>query len=256
MADTKEADSKHKVLRKKGLHGWKAALAVFGCGTMAAFLVFGVIAGVASLFFSSVREGFSGAASDGAPQVIQTGVPFEQLEPGEMDICVQDIQYVYTPGSSSYASENYEDPALDGNTEDRVISDTCSWEIYPDGDGIFDPWFFEYSYEAVVSTPDGRDRVDVASEGYDAHISEIPGRIPELISSGDASYSERSYYFYGKDGEGNFLYYLVGQTKSTVYVIHYESSTENVDITWEWFHGEAGDVASYVEPGLGVVIPD
>lgn len=239
--------------RKQGLHGWKAAGAVFGCGSLAAFGVFGVLVGVASLFFSTVSEGISGSPEAG---INQTGEPIENLEPGEMDLCVQDVQYTHGQYEHGYSSGNYLDPAFDGNKEDRTVSDECSWEITPKGESYVDPWFFSYSYQAVVATSNSEDPYDVASAYFEEFVTDFPVRGYELISSGEADLSERSYFYYGKGSDGGYVYYIAGQTRSTVYVIHFSSPVYNGKITETRFLNEARHVASYVEPGLAVLIPE
>ncbi|GAB2498799.1 hypothetical protein [Nocardiopsis aegyptia] len=249
MADEKVA------ARKKGLHGWRAAVAVFGCGSLAAFGVFGVIVLVLNVVLSTAATGVPGAEREATVQ--QTGEPIAHLEPGEMDLCVQDVQHTYDQYDPHYQSDNYEDPALQGNEEDRTVSDHCSWEITPRGDsGGLEPWVLTYAYEAVISTTGSDSPQEVASSRYSELVAGHESNELDLLASGDADLSDRSFFHYGTDPEGAYVYYLTGQTKSTVYVIKFESPAVNGEVPVRRFRNEADHVASFVEPGLGVLVPD
>lgn len=257
MADTKEADPKFKGSAKKGLHGWKAVLAVFGCGTLAAFGVFGIIVGVLSLFLGAFSSGVSSSASGGNAPVEQTGKPIIHLEPGELNLCEQDIQYSHGQSDPRYVSENFDDPALRGNEEDRVISDQCEWEISPVGDNFLEhSWYFSYSYDAVVSNSGEKSQKEVASDRYEENVEDLAGEVENLLESGDSDLGERSYFYYGTSSSGDYLYYLVGQTRSTVYVIHFESPVENGEVDSPWFKNEARAVANKAEASLKVLVPE
>ncbi|MCY9787741.1 hypothetical protein KIK06_28070 [Nocardiopsis sp. EMB25] len=250
MADTKEP------VRKKGLHGWRAAVAVFGCGTVAAFGVFGALVGVASLFLSGVANGVGG--NDNQPRVAMTGEPIAELDPGALDLCAQDVQYAYGQPDSNYSSGNYEDPALGGNVEDRTVRDECEWEIYPQGSvpGQIEPWRFSYTYEAVISTSDGIGPDEVASNRFDELVSDLSQRDYEILESGEANLSERSYYYYSVAPSGGYAYYLVGQTRSTVYAMTFEAPAVNGEVSSARFANEADHVASFVEHSLNAWVPE
>ncbi|GHC93210.1 hypothetical protein GCM10007079_42380 [Nocardiopsis terrae] len=256
MADTREADPERRAPAKKGLHGWKAAGAVFGCGTLAAFGVFGAIVGILSLFLNTLSSGVGSSASGGDVSVEQTGEPIVELEPGELNLCEQDVQYSHDQADPGYVSENFDDPALDGNEDDRVVSDQCDWEITPKGDNLFDPWYFLYSYEAVVSSSGGASQEEVASLRYDELVGELAGEVNDLRESGEVGLGDRSYFHYGMSGSEDYVYYLIGQTRSTVYVIHFEAPSENGEVDSTWFTNEARVVAAKVEPALQVLVPE
>ncbi|WP_155988835.1 hypothetical protein [Nocardiopsis sp. CNT312] len=251
MADVKEPPQK-----KQGLHGWKAAGAVFGCGTLAAFGTFGVLLGVANMVLSSLSSGIDGSSNH--PQAVLTGDPIPDLDPGEMNLCVQDVQHAYPPVDSDYYSGNYEDPALDGNWEDRTVRDRCVWEIMPTGSapGQFEPWEFSYSYESVIDSPGELDPDHLARERFDELVEELSSSRGEVIDSGEGSLSERSHFFYEKSPSGGYAYFLVGKTRSTVYVMSFFSPASNGEITKERFSGEARHVASYFETSLQVLVPE
>ncbi|MEU2943435.1 hypothetical protein ABZ620_20900 [Nocardiopsis alba] len=252
---TSREETKREKSAKRGLHGWKAALAVFGCGTLAAFGVFGVIVAVLSFFFGALSSGLntpSGAVGD--PGQAQ-GEPIEYLEPGELNLCEQDVQYSHGQSDPGYVSENYEDPALVGEFEERVVSDTCSWDIFPAGSSIVEAWDFSYSYEAVVSSVDGESG-EIASRRFEELVSD-PRVDGDILSEGDFSgVSSRSYYYYSKNSEGGYEYRLFGQTRGTVYVIKFISPEVNGVISEAHFGNEARSVAAMVEPALKVLVPD
>lgn len=241
--------------KKQGLHGWKAALAVFGCGTLAAFGVFGVLVGIASLLLDSVANGVD--SSNEVPLVAEPGEPIADLDPGELNLCKDDVQYAYNMADSNYESGNYEDPALSGEGGDRIVSDECVWEIMPQGAGgsALEDWRLTYSYEAIVSLADGSSRDEVASGKFDRLVDEVSAA-EGVISTGEVNQSDRSFYAYGKTENGEYFYYLVGQTRSTVYTIHYVSPAGNGEVSQNRFEREATHVASLVEPGLQILIPE
>src|SRR5699024_7871082 len=163
VAKTEEKPKKKPARPKKGLHGWKAALTVFGCGTLAAFGVFGVLIGAINLFFSGIS---SESEKPDVPQVPQNASPIAELAPGELDLCGRHVMGAYMLPDLDYESGNYSDPALDGEYEDRVVSDICSWEVQPQS-GFLEPVHFTYSYESFISRPGGEGTEDAASSRYD-----------------------------------------------------------------------------------------
>src|SRR5699024_3230464 len=97
VAKTEEKPKKKKPARpKKGLHGWKAALTVFGCGTLAAFGVFGILVGVASMFFgfSSGQESMTSPEEDPIAGIGQTAIPRDSTGTGDIDLCGKTIHQV------------------------------------------------------------------------------------------------------------------------------------------------------------------
>ncbi|USY21305.1 hypothetical protein NE857_06705 [Nocardiopsis exhalans] len=222
--DTKEADSKRKEPAKKGLHGWKAALAVFGCGTLAAFSVFGVIVGVLSLFISTASSGIPGADQQERP-VEMIGEPQASIEPGDLDLCSRNlvsasqVQLERTDSGDSYSDSVNED--------ERRIKDSCEWLMVSDYSGA-ERWNLTYSYEAVIKTPGG-DRVNVASQEFDAASGELGSDFVRIEDQGEAGFAERSNFVYGEIEPGVSGYVLLAQTRSAVYEIQMKANSDSLE---------------------------
>ncbi|MDA0567292.1 hypothetical protein LG943_23660 [Streptomonospora sp. S1-112] len=136
---------------KQGVHGWRAFLLMFGCGTTAAVLVMAVIVGGLRLVASTVG---SAAAPEG-PQSIPTREPRESMSPGLLDLCAVLEQDVLTTdlyprrqddGGTPPDSATME-PAPDPDF--RTVEDECSWLVSPDG---LTDWRLELSYTAYVES--------------------------------------------------------------------------------------------------------
>ncbi|GAA1080326.1 hypothetical protein [Nocardiopsis metallicus] len=237
MADTKEANSKRKEPAKKGLHGWKAALAVFGCGTLAAFGVFGVIVGVLSLVLSTASSGLS-AGSDPVPVADQSIKQREEFRDDKFDLChstlrtISGISLIYDHGAGEY-----EDTSVDGGnpaSNDLVRSDRCSGEVSAVDEGLV-PWDFDFSYRAIIFSPDG-DRDELASGDLTELRSEIEGSDLVITESGVGDLGDESYYYYGALTDNQeATYALVVKQRSATYTVRMTSPD---DVPPETFAGE------------------
>ena len=88
MTETDEKPEEKKPA-KKGLHGWKAALAVFGCGSLAAFGIFGVLMFIATTFMNTLASGV-----DSEMAIWQSRINLDHLEVNSVltrSICVATI---------------------------------------------------------------------------------------------------------------------------------------------------------------------
>lgn len=223
MSDTTaEEKSKPREPAKKGLHGWKAALAVFGCGTLAAFGVFGVIVGVLSMFINAASSGIQDSGTQNNP--LQTpGEPQASIEPGDLDLCSRNL-----PSSTQLSlvrvgsEENYED-VDDG--EGRRVTDRCEWEVRADY-STTESWSLIYTYEAVISSP-GEGRLAAATAEYDEAIAGLGEEFEWIESQGEAEFADRSYYVYGETSSGMSGYTLLAQTRSAVYEIKLEGKSDS-----------------------------
>ncbi|MEU0489019.1 hypothetical protein ABZ249_07305 [Nocardiopsis sp. NPDC006139] len=209
--------------KKQGLHGWKAALAVFGCGTLAAFGVFGVLVGIAGAFLDLTSSGIGSEPGDASTSAELIGEPQASIEPGDIDLCSKNLE---ASSNLSLAridgGGNYEDTA---GADEWRISDLCQWELVPDYT-VARPWELEYSYEAIVSAT-GESRVDVASEAYDARVEEISAGFQSVASEGPGDLADRSYFVYGEISPGVTGYTFLAQTRSAVYEIKIEAESES-----------------------------
>ena len=225
MSDTKtEEEPKRKEPEKKGLHGWKAATAVFGCGTLAAFGLFGVIVGVLSMVLSTASSGIQSSNSESNP-VPTPGEPQASIEPGDLDLCSRNLPSAPQVSLMRVGAEdNYEDSTDD---ENRIVSDSCDWELRADY-GTVNPWNLSYSYRAVISSAQG-DRQSDASVEYDAVIDELGEDFDSVVSEGDAGFADRSYYVYGESSPGVSGYTLLAQTRSAIYEIKLEGESDSIE---------------------------
>src|SRR5699024_9073128 len=149
VAKTEENSKKKPARPKKGLHGWKAALAVFGCGTLAAFGVFGVIIGLLGTLLKATSSGIEAKedVSQSVPEMV--GDPQESIDPGDLDMCNRNLETASNVQLTRVdKGDNYEDTY---ESDDRIVSDSCSWELTSEFDGT-NNWDFTYTYDAYIET--------------------------------------------------------------------------------------------------------
>lgn len=240
--------------RKQGLHGWKAAGAVFGCGTLAAFGVFGSLVGLAGLFFD-----FTATGADGQPGTAETsadliGEPQATIEPGDLDLCSRNLSSSSKLSLTRVdADDNYTDTV---DAEERHISDRCEWELIPDYESAQN-WMMDYRYDAVVSSPDG-ERTDVASVEFDEWFNEIESEFVEVQSEGEGDLADRSYFAYGEISPDVTGYILLAQTRSAVYEIRIEAPSDSSSgelVPENAMYHEASKVLSVSEVEFKIWIP-
>ncbi|MDA2803226.1 hypothetical protein [Nocardiopsis suaedae] len=243
---------------KKGLHGWKAFLVVFVSGTLAAFLVMGVIVGTLRLFVSTVTGGEEeeppsaggGAVSD------QTGEPIDELEAGELDLCAKSI-----PTISSLSVErtdnddDFEDTAESGEEGNRVVSDDCQWVLNPDFDSI-ERWDFSFSYNAIINASGEESPEDSASSDLQQRRGELEAGIQDVEVAEAGDYSDESYYVYGSPGDGETAYRVLVRTRGAVYEIQLTAKNGGEDLVpRQAFEHEVDKVVNRLDIDLGLWIP-
>ncbi|MGW8528558.1 hypothetical protein [Nocardiopsis sp. NPDC055824] len=239
---------------KQGLHGWRAAAAVFGCGSLAAFGVFGVLIGLFSMFFNFTSAGIQGTSETSNPSAEHVGEPQASIEPGDLDLCGRNLD------SSSQLSlmrtgseENYADTVAAG---ERRISDHCEWEMIPDYNSTQN-WSLGYSYDAVIDSSDGL-RVDVASTEFDGRVDVLGDDFLSIESQGEADLADRSYFVYGEIATGVTGYVLLAQTRSAVYEIRIEAegdAASGVLVPENAMYREASKLVSVSDVEFKVWIP-
>lgn len=204
---------------KQGLHGWKAAVAVFGCGSLAAFGVFGVVVGLLSMLISSASSGIS-SPEERIPPSAQSAQPREELEPGALDLCsgylpeVSDVD-IETTIESSHTDEAQE-PGFDPRGS-RAVEGRCAFEVTPQY-GTSSMWRLDFDFQAVIHDPD-RDRDQVAAEVFEEKLAESSALLASVEGESDHSWADSSRSFYGESPGGVARYVVVSQTRSAVYTV-------------------------------------
>ncbi|MEV2276379.1 hypothetical protein AB0I72_12390 [Nocardiopsis sp. NPDC049922] len=250
MADTKEP------VRKKGLHGWRAAAAVFGCGTVAAFGVFGAVIGIAGVFldFTSAEE--EPSADPQVPMVQQTIRPRESTGTGAIDLCgrtipnVNEVQAIRNDSGDAYV-----DPG-EGEIP-RSVTDECQWRVTPSEKPSV-TLVMDFSYESFVADENGEPAGYLADDDFEARVAEIDDLSIDVASSGDAGVTDESYYAHGIAENGTTVYAIVLRTGDTVYEMRFASTVgdaSNEPLSPSVFEYERDWMLSYIEVRLGIVGP-
>jgi hypothetical protein len=243
---------------KQGLHGWKAAAAVFGCGTLAAFGVFGVLVGVASLFFNTVSSGITTETDPSAQGVVpeQTIKPRDSMPTGSLDLCGGTIPQVNEVSATrTDAGGNYSDPG-EGKTP-RTVVDECTWNVIPAGDRS-SVWTLDFSYESFVADEEGNEASTQADARFEESVSFLGGLALGSRSEGSADIADRSHYVHGLTEEGATVYAMVVRSGDTVYEMNFEtdrgfSSGELTPVSL--FEHERDALVEYIEVRLGILGP-
>ncbi|CAL9442688.1 hypothetical protein SUDANB121_02294 [Nocardiopsis dassonvillei] len=245
--------------RKQGLHGWKAALAVFGCGTLAAFGVFGLVLAVFGTFLSTLSSGFGGS-SEGAGSVPAVGAqpsePREDFRAEDFDVCeivdsITAIQLTFAEESEGPVDESLAGGSPAGN--DLVRSGSCSGSVTPAGSGYpSGPWDVDFSYRAVIYSPeDNRDQL--AGEYLQEVASEISISGIAVTESGPYDLLDEAQYFYGVPGSGAGSYYaVVARKRSAVILVEFSSADQ---VTAAAFSNEVKKLQVRLDNDLRDLIP-
>lgn len=255
MADTKEADPKRKEPAKKGLHGWKAAAAIFGAGTIVAFVMFGVIVGVLSLVLSTVSTGFS-VGNDPVPVADQSVKPREEFLDDKFDLCgrtlpsIRELNLNYDP-----VMGGYEDSSIDGGDPADgylVRSDQCGGQVSPMGSYVV-PWEFDFSYRAIIFSPED-DRDEIAADDLAELRSEVEMSDLVVTDSGAGDLGDESHYYYGSLADNEeATYVMLVRHRSATYTVRV-SSTD--DVSLQAFAGEVRKFDPQLRITLGNRIPE
>ncbi|MFE3460451.1 hypothetical protein ACFXKD_23140 [Nocardiopsis aegyptia] len=222
MADEKVA------ARKKGLHGWRAAVAVFGCGSLAAFGVFGAVLMVLSLVLNTAASGVQD--SENPVAIDPTGQPREELPPGGLDLCADYIPEISAVQIRETLSSEHSDDALDselGGGERRSVSGRCRFEVEPSF-GTTSLWYFDFEFSVIVRDPDG-DRDEMAVEEFQDHVEEIDELFSSIEASGEQNWADSANSFYGSSNESVSQYVVVARTRSAVYTVKFSGDPASVD---------------------------
>ncbi|MBB6120260.1 hypothetical protein [Nocardiopsis algeriensis] len=228
MADDKAETKQKQRPKKQGLHGWKAAAAVFGCGTLAAFGVFGVIVMIAGLLVNTTSSGVDSPEYHAG--VEQSGKPRESLEPGGLNLCDDYLTEISDINISEVASSSHSDDALESGYEAgdaRMVSGACSFLVTPMY-GVTSEWVLDFDYRAVIHSPDG-DRDQSAQDIFSEVSSSAEDGFSSVESKGQRKWADSAHYFYGVAQGSVSRYMVVAQTRSAVYSVSFSGSSEDVE---------------------------
>ncbi|MFD6098597.1 hypothetical protein ACFVWN_05000 [Nocardiopsis flavescens] len=247
---------------KQGLHGWKAALAVFGCGTLAAFGVFGVLALIVGLFFRTTSTGVAENA-DQVAGVEQTGTPREELSPGDLNVCgnylpeISDVMIKET--ISSVDRDNAQEDGFQAGGR-REISGECSFSIQPSYgvNSTSSRWTMDFSYHVIAFDPEG-DRDEQAVRSFEEAASEAGLEGAGSLEVDDHSWAEVSRSFYGENESGENRYVVVSRTRSAVYTFSFSGDRSDVNagvVPKNDFQRQAADVVQRMDNRFFLLIPE
>ncbi|WP_306366641.1 hypothetical protein [Nocardiopsis sp. CC223A] len=248
--------------KKQGLHGWKAAIAVFGCGSLAAFGVFGVLALIAGSFLRATSAGVTEEEGQVAG-VEQTGAPRDELPPGDLNVCenyfplISDVTIEET-----LSSVDMDDAQAEGFQlgDRREVAGECSFVISPSY-GINSEsarWDMNFSYQAIVFDPNV-DRDEQAAQIFVSEVSEA-----ERVNSGssevdDPSWAEESRAFYGVGEAGESRYLVILRTRSAVYTFDFAGDVSDANsgvVPKNDFTRQAEDVVERLHNRFFLLIPE
>ncbi|MEU0239861.1 hypothetical protein ABZ234_19425 [Nocardiopsis sp. NPDC006198] len=242
---------------KQGLHGWRAAAAVFGCGSLAAFGVFGVVVALLSTFLSTVSSGIGGPEQSDAEigaGAAQTTSPRDEFESDKFDLCrislptISGVGLILEDGMDAPV-----DTAVDGGNPrdgDLVRSGECSGVLNPAA-STSTPWEFNFSYRAIIFAPEGS-RDEMADAEVDAWRSGAEESVGNFQEGGDLNILDRSYYVYGASVGGGAEYVAVARKRSAVLEFSMSSADENTPAE---FSHEVEKFESHLDIALQNLIP-
>ncbi|QUX28472.1 hypothetical protein KGD83_25100 [Nocardiopsis akebiae] len=242
---------------KQGLHGWKAAAAVFGCGTLAAFGVFGVLVTIAGLLLNTASTGVEDPEYSAG--VEQTGEPREELEPGGLNICDDYLPRISDIDIAESISSEHSDDALDsdlGASDGRVVSGRCSFLVNPMY-GNSTSWSFDFDYHVIVRDPSG-DRDHLASDLLAQRVADAKGYFASVDSASEHPWSDISHSLYGMTSASVSRYVVVSQTRSAVYSVSFTGDKNSVEggvVPEADFERQARDLVERLQGRLFLVIP-
>ncbi|NKY99937.1 hypothetical protein [Nocardiopsis alborubida] len=243
--------------RKQGLHGWKAAGAVFGCGTLAAFGVFGVVIALLGSFLTTLSSGFGdteqpqGAAEAGAAE---TTSPRDEFVADKFDLCRISLPSI--SGVSLNLDEDSEGPvdtAIEGgdSTEDNLVrSDECAGVVHPTV-AATTPWEFQFSYRAIIFSPDGG-RDQLSQSDLEEWRDEAQASLSGFQEGEELDFLDQAYYVYGSTPGGGSEYIAVARKRSAVLQFSMVSEDDN---TPAHFENEVAKFEAHLDLALQNLIP-
>ncbi|MEU2971171.1 hypothetical protein [Nocardiopsis alba] len=256
---TTREETKREKPAKRGLHGWKAALAVFGCGTLAAFAVFGVIVGLLSMLVNAASTGLTSKPDDQTIAGAPPAQPREELDPGGMDLCEDYLPKISDIKIEETIQSSHSDDALEGSydpSSQRVVSGQCSFSVSPQY-GVTSLWYFDFSFDAVIYDPSS-DRDQVASEEFASKVSSASEYFEEVEDQSVHEWAGEARSFYGVDRSGNSSYLVVAMTRSATYQVAFKGDSDGVEsgeVPELDFERQARDLVKRLDSRIFRVIP-
>ncbi|MEU1898837.1 hypothetical protein ABZ512_10680 [Nocardiopsis dassonvillei] len=210
---------------KQGLHGWKAAAAVLGCGSAAAFGLFGVVLVVLSFIANTLSSGV-GPSEETPAAAAPPPSPRQSFDFDKFDLCNDTLTSIRSLNLTLEESgEGPVDTAIEGgewNDDNLVRADSCRGTLIPDSSYV-EPWEIDFSYRAIIFAPKGeRDELaqsDLVEWKEDAEDSDLA-----ISESGSVDFSDESYFVYAnpEDGLGS-SYSLVARKRSGIFRVDLSS---------------------------------
>ncbi|MEE2037828.1 hypothetical protein Q8791_11420 [Nocardiopsis sp. CT-R113] len=241
--------------RKQGLHGWRAAVAVFGCGSLAGLAVFGLVVAIFGTFLSALSSGFETEAPPGGGAVAaRPSAPRDEFREEDFDLCeiidsISSIQLSLTSGS-----ESPRDESIGGGppgSDDLVRSGSCGGIVRPEATYVV-PWEFDFTYRAVIYSPED-DRDELAEVDLQDWLADAEGAEFAVEESGRFDMVDEAYYFYGvpESGMGN-AFSVLGRKRSGIFMINL---TAEDGASVAEFSYEIMKLDSRLDNDLGSMIP-
>ncbi|WP_148046379.1 hypothetical protein [Halostreptopolyspora alba] len=235
--------------KKEGIHGWRAFLLMFGCGTLAALLVFGSIVGVGKIIGSSFAS--SSSSGDDASGVESSREPRESVPPELLDLCeLIELENLMGAAQGNRVDEkdDYVDSVTEGSGGPRTVSDSCDWEVVGNEGRN---WSFGITYVAHMEGDDGKSIPELANNSFDEFVGNVNDE--QVDSEGKVEGMEgRSRYFYESYDNQEDVYSFIRLSGSGVYQI----DLKGVDVSRQEFRAEVVKVSSYIDGALERHTPD
>lgn len=233
MTETDEKPEEKKPA-KQGLHGWKAAFAVFGCGSLAAFGIFGVLVVIATTFMNTFASGVDSEEGDLAV-TDQSGSPRGELRPDAIDMCGDYLEKMSDVDIEEQMSGTYynQDLEEDISSEDRwEVSGECEFSVNPQlSDSLL--WYFDFEFEALIHDPEAS-RDEQALEEYQATVEDTEGSFDGSVQSTEHDWTSPDWQgsvtsFYDPGDGSPSSYTVIALSRSAVYVSEFSGDPSQPD---------------------------
>ncbi|QBI52538.1 hypothetical protein [Streptomonospora litoralis] len=216
--------------QKAGVHGWRAFLLMFGCGTTAALLVVGLFFGAVRMLGAAVLPGGDEPPAAAVPE--GSWEPAPSMTPGALDLCSTLETSAQTGAFKTMFPKrldddgDYTDPGP--SASDRTISDDCKWALRSPEQG---EWRFRLTYEASAADVSESVRVSEAEAAFAKARGEIDSKFSTVTETEKMGrVAEQAYAQYGASSSGDTesLYIFLGRSRSGVFRMDISSLSQEV----------------------------